>query len=396
MEKEKSGMGNSIWNRLYTCVFTSNVLLFLGMQIVNTLVSKYADYLGATATVVGVVSSLFALSSLLLKVISGPAIDAFNRKYILIAAITVIAISFFGFSISSNVPMILAFRLLQGCGQAFTATCCLALVADALPAEKFGVGIGTFTLAQAICQAVGPMAGLALADQFGYRIAFVIAALCTSCAIFSASLIQTPEREYSKFKICKRNIFAREAVLPAVLLFLLQMTSCNINSFLVIYADRLGVENIGLFFTVYAITMLFAPTSVGRLADRYGTVRALIPAMTFFAISFLLISFSSSLPMFLLAAVVSAFGYGAAQPAVQALGMKFVSKERRGAASSTSYIGQDLGNLLGPILAGIIVEKFGYPAMWRLMIIPVILAIVLTVLQRDRIIMTEERFYKKI
>ena len=39
-------------------------------------------------------------------------------------------------------------------------------------------------------------------------------------------------------------------------------------------------------------------------------------SMCLFALSFLIISFSGSLPLFLVAAVVSAFGYGAAQPDV--------------------------------------------------------------------------------
>ncbi len=385
----------SIWNSVYTCVFCANVFLFLGMQMVNTLVAKYADSLGAAPTVVGIVSSLFALTSLLFKVISGPAIDAFNRKYILMAAIAVIAVSFTGFSMSGTVEMLFAFRLLQGCGQAFTATCCLALAADSLPAEKFGVGIGTFTLAQAACQAVGPSVGLFLAERVGYRAAFGAAAVCTVCAVAAAAMIKTPHTEHKKFRILPGNIIAKEAVIPAVLLFLLQLTFCNINSFLVIYADHENVANIGFFFTAYAVTMLFAPTTVGRLADRWGTTKALIPAMLFFSISFLLISISSSLPMFLAAAVVSAFGYGAAQPAVQAVGMKCVPASRRGAASSTSYIGQDLGNLAGPIIAGSLVEKAGYVFMWRLMILPVLAAIAITFLSRRRISGIETEFQSR-
>ena len=168
MEKKHTEAGNAgIWNRTYTSVFLANSLLFLGMNTVNTLVAKYADYLGATATVVGIVSSLFALTALIFKVFSGPAIDAFNRRNILMLAILTISLSFFGFGISKNVTMLFAFRLLQGCGQAFTATCCLALAADALPPEKFGVGIGTFTLAQAVCQAIGPTVGLTLSKSIG-------------------------------------------------------------------------------------------------------------------------------------------------------------------------------------------------------------------------------------
>lgn len=394
MSKNKTG---SIWNKVYTCVFCANVLLFLGMQMVNTLVAKYADALGAAPTVVGMVSSLFALTALVLKIFSGPAIDSFNRKYILAGAIGVIAIAFAGFSVSTNVEMLFAFRLLQGCGQAFTATCCLALAADSLPADRFGVGIGTFTLAQAVCQAIGPTIGLTLAKHLGYQTAFAVASASTCLAVVAALLVKAPARERGKFRISAKSIVAPEAIFPASLIFLLQMTFCNINSFLVIYAELQGVENIGLFYTVYAVAMLIAPRTVGKLADKLGTTRAVLPAMLCFAVSFLLLSIARSLPVFLLAAVVSAFGYGAAQPAVQALGMKSVPQSRRGAASGTSYIGQDLGNLLGPIVAGGIVERLGvnaagYSAMWRVMIVPVVLAMAITFLGRSHITRIEEQF----
>lgn len=142
--------------------------------------------------------------------------------------------------------------------------------------------------------------------------------------------------------------------------------------------------------------MLFAPRMVGKLADRWGTTRAVIPAMLCFALSFWVISYSDSLPLFLLAAVISAFGYGAAQPAVQALGMKSVLESRRGSASSTSYIGQDLGNLVGPIVAGWLVERLGYRLMWRMMILPVLAAILLVILFRKKVVRIEERFQQQV
>jgi MFS family permease len=128
------------------------------------------------------------------------------------------------------------------------------------------------------------------------------------------------------------------------------------------------------------------------LADRLGTVKAILPALVFFALSFFILSISSSLIMFLLAAVISAFGYGAAQPVVQTLCMKSVPEARRGSASSTSYIGQDLGNLAGPIIAGVIVERMGYEIMWRAMIIPVLITMLLIVLFRRKIYRIELEF----
>lgn len=383
---------NRIWNPFFIRVFITNGLMYLGLQMVQSLVGKYASTLGAAAVAVGMVSSIFAVTCLLFKLFAGPSIDAFNRKYVLLAALVVIAVAFFGMSVSKSVEMIVAFRLLQGAGQAFTATCCLALASDALPKDRFATGIGIFTLAQAVCQAVGPSMGLWVAKNFGYRATFLIAGGCMGAAAVSALFIKTSFVKKKKFQLTFQNTIAAEAFLPAFMLFLLSAAYHTIQSFLIIFAGERGVEEIGYFFTVYAIALLGTRPLFGRLMDKIGFVRSMIPALCCFALSFFLISFSCSLPMFLLAALVSAFGYGVAAPAIHTLCMQTVPKERRGAASSTSYIGSDVGNLAGPTFAGAMAESFGYGSMWRIMTIPVFVTLALVILCRRKIGRMEENF----
>lgn len=384
-----------IWNKNFTSVFIANACMYMSMQMMNSLVAKYADHLGASATIVGLVTSLFALSALVLKIVSGPAIDAFNRRWILTGAMLVLTCAFVGYSFSHSVPMLMGSRLLQGCGQAFTATCCLALAADTLPPDKFGVGIGVFSMAQAASQAVGPTVALFLQGVFGYNTTFAIGAVIMLFAAVFATQVKTPAREMKPFKISLSNIVAKEAVLPAVIMFFLGTAFCVINSFLIIYAGLQNVSSIGYFFTVYAGTLLITRPLIGRFTDKFGIVNVIIPAMGCFALSFVMISFSTALWMFLLSAFVAAFGFGACQPAIQTLSMKSVPVERRGAASSTNYIGMDLGNLVGPVVAGIIIEAFGYNLMWRVMTVFIGVALLLVLVKQKTIRQIETDFKNK-
>jgi MFS family permease len=381
-----------IWNPVFISVFIANALMYLGQQMANTLVAKYADHLGANAIVVGMVIGIFALSALFLKIIAGPAIDSFNRKHILMIALAVMSVSFIGDGISSTVPMLFTFRILQGCGQAFTATCCLALAADALPSEKMGTGIATFSMAQAGCQAIGPTAGLAIYQHFGYQTAFFIAGAIMAMAIIAAAGIKNFVKPVKPFRLSLKGVIAFECLVPAVILFLLTGTYGAINAFLVIFSADMGVNNIGLFFTVYALTMLVSRPLIGRLSDKYGIIKALIPSILCFGLSFYLISISHNLTLFLVAGFTSAFGFGAAMPTVQTLCIKCVPSERRGLASTTAYIGNDLGNLVVPVLAGAIVEHAGYVAMWRCMIIPLLGGIAFLIVCRVSIQKVESEF----
>lgn len=385
--KTEEKVPDKIWNASFISVFIANMLMFMGQQMMNTLVAKYANHLGAAPIIVGLVTSAFAYTALIFKIFAAPAIDTFNKRYILVCAMLVMAASYAGYSFSGSIPVLLASRLLQGAGQAFSATCCLALATDTLPPDRLGTGISYFSLAQVICQSIGPTIGLSLSRTIGYHYTFMIGAVTMCLAAVAASRIRNKHiKTVKRYSISLDSIIAKEAILPAVLMFLLCMVYYNITTFLVIYAEERGCGvHIGYFFTVYAVTLLVTRPVIGRFGDKHGLVKIFIPAMFFFALAFLLISFATNIWMFLLAAFVSAFGYGACQPSVQTLCMKCVPKEKRGAGSSTNYIGQDLGNLVGPLIAGSLAGRFGYAAMWRIMIIPVALALLIVLVFRNSI-----------
>ncbi len=376
---------NSIFNRTFVSLLFVNMAMNMGQYMSNTLISKYAKFLGGTPEIIGTVASLFAVTALLFKLISAPAIDTFNRKYILIGSMSVLGIAFSGFALSNSIPTLIISRLIQGSAMAFTTTCCLALASDSLPQNKLGSGLGIFSLAQAACQAIGPSVGLVLVDNFGFQFAFTISAVVTFLSAGVTFLIHTEHTPGRHFKISRSSIIAKEAVTPAILMFFLAMTFSTIGSFLVVYAEEYHIKNIGYYFTVYALTLLVTRPLIGRLSDNFGTVRVVLPAMFFFASSFIIISFSRTLPMFLLAAFVAAFGYGACQPAIQALCMRCVPHEHRGAGSCTSYIGTDCGMLVGPLISGSIAASAGYPIMWRFMVVPILFAACFAFFSRHKI-----------
>jgi MFS family permease len=365
---------NIIWNSTFISAFVVAQSVHLCTQMMNTLTAKYADYMNAPAPMIGFTTGIFALTALVFKMISAPALDTYNRKHVVMAAT------------SFNVPMLMFSRLLQGAGQAFTTTGCLTIASDSLPPDKMSSGIGYFALTSAIAQAISPAIGLKLIGIAGYNTTFAILAGVMVIAIISASRLKTDFVRTNKFAIRIDSIIAKECLVPAFILFLLSMTFCVVHSFLVLYAEGNGIgSNIGYFFTVYAVTMIFTRPSIGKLADRFGTVKVMLPSLVFFAFSFMLISFSHTLFMFLLSGFISAFGYGGCQPAIQAVAMRSVPKERRGAASCTSYIGNDMGNLVGPTVAGFVIQNFGYVSMWRIMIAPIFIGMFVTILFRKKI-----------
>lgn len=396
MEKTGWESDGTVWNEAFISIFIVNIVLNIGLFMMNTLVPVYADHLGASADVVGAVSSMFAVTALCIRPLAGPSMDYFKKNRLLSAAVGSIALAFIFYDFAANIETIAVGRLIHGIGVGVSAPLCLAMASNALPNKKMAYGIGVFTLGQAISIAVGPAIALKLKAMVGYHITFSVGViLMVFCFILSLRLHAEEKTRADRFRISFDKVVAREVIVPAIIMFFLSGSYYCINTFMAIYGGLYGIENIGLFFTAYAICLLASRPLSGKLADKYGLDRIVVPGMLFFAASFVMISFSRSLPMFLLAGAVSAFGYGICQPLIQTLCMQLVSRDRRGVASNTNYIGIDCGTLLGPSLAGIIITSLynstrckvlGYVVMYRVMVIPILIGLLIFIIRRKELI----------
>jgi MFS family permease len=271
----------------------------------------------------------------------------------------------------------------------------LALVSNILPSGKMASGLGIFSLGSTVSMAVGPSIGLSLAAVIGYNVTFF---MCTGlmfcCFLLSLMLKSDITVRSARFKISLRRIIAPEVLLPTLLLFFLIIAYSGISSFIAIYGGLCGIQNIGLFFTANAVCMIAVRPISGRFADKYGVDKIVLPGFFVYIAALILISFSRTLPMFILSGVVTAVGFGITEPIIQTMNMQLVPKERRGAAGNTNFIGIDVGFLIGPTLAGLVIiavqhgtvnELQGYSVMYRLMVIPVIAAIVVFALNRKKL-----------
>ena len=382
----------SIWNITFIILMMISFFQTMGQMMMNVLIPLYVYDIGAPAQIVGMTVGAFAISAILVRPFIGPAFDAFNKKMILIISLLVIAVSTFLYSVATTVTAIFVIRLLHGAGLATSAALAQAMAADALPMQKMNSGISIFGLALAISQAIGPLVGLALLDFVGFQRAFRISALVIIGGLILACVIKEPgnhARKPYQFKL--NRMFSKGAVTPALLIALLSMPFSCINAFIVIYGNLLGIEGMGAYFAVYAGCLLATRPLFGSLSDKHGVQRIIPIGLCFFVASILVLTFASSLPVFLLAAVIGACGYGAVIPLLQSLGFLCSPYDARGAASNTTFLGLDAGNLMGPTIGGMIVSLFivsgaseaqSYNGMLFVLIIPVLIAFIVFLIVR--------------
>ncbi|NLA88095.1 MAG: MFS transporter [Clostridiales bacterium] len=358
--------------------------------MMNALIPKYAYSLGANAAVVGVVSSMFAVTALIIRPVAGPAMDYYSKSRLLTASVSMLAVAFVVYGLSKDVTVMIIARLLHGLGIGVAVPLSLAMATNALPERKMVSGIGMYSLGAAVATAVGPWLGLKLMELLGYNNTFfILAAWLVLCVLLTLRLKSYTPVRHSPFRIKLERVFVTDVIIPTIIIFFITFAFSSINSFIVIYAGLMNIDQIGLYFTAYAISLLISRPISGAVADKYGTDKTIIPGLLIFAASFIIISYARTLPMFIFAGVLCAFGYGVCVPTLQALCMLLVPKQRRGAAGNTNYMVSDSVYFMGPAAAGLIItviqsttgsELSGYQGMYRMMVIPVIVALLFFIL----------------
>lgn len=391
-----------LWNPMFLSVFCANLCFHMAQQSSNSLLSLYAKSTGAPADQIGQLMSMFAVTALIFRFISGPAMNSFSRKKLLSMSTLIMTTAYLGFSFSpviagavglDVITVMKMFRTFQGIGNAFGSACFLTVVTDTLPKEQFTTGMGYYACAQVIAQSIGPTVGVFLRDLVGYNMVYIIFACVMLGAFCAVQLIKPAPQKLVPFRLKLSNAVTKEALIPAFTTFLVAIGFTSINSFMLVYTEERGISGGSLFFTVYALTLLVTRPAVGKLTDKYGFVKIAIPALMMTALSLLLIGVAPNLPILLMAAFINAFGYGAVQPMLQSLCMKAVPNERRGSASSTNYIFYDCATIVGPSVCGLVAKEMGYtPVMWVVMAIPVVCAVVFAFLCRKRITSIEKEF----
>ena len=371
---------SSIWTKNFILLFVSHMISSAGVYMVNTLLPLYSRSLGATDSLIGFVSSAFYMIALAARPVSGPAIDAFDKKILFIFLTFGNALCMFGYGTAASIGWVVFFRMLHGITYGSQAALCLAMASGSIPKEKLSSGVATYTLSNVLPQALAPGVGLSLSEQFGYRFVYLLSGALIVIAASMGFFMDYSDHERKPFRINLHSIFAVEATVPVILLFLLAISSSAVSSFLVLHVNDRGVEGVNFYYTISAICLVLFRPLTGTLSDKYGIHRIIVPCFMIYIVYFMIISNVSSKWELWFCAVLSAAGFSSAHTLLQALVMKLTPSIRRGAASSSCYIGYDGGTTVGGLLNGRIAEQVGYSNLFMISILPMVCSIAIMII----------------
>lgn len=381
---------SNLFNRAYVALLCINLIVSISFYMLSTTITLYATSVGLTTAAAGTVVGVLSIASLGMRPFTGIISDRLERKRLLIASLLLISVAMAGCSLTASLTVLIFFRILHGIGFSMATTITMTLVAGTLPEERMTQGMGYFAIGQTISTAVAPALGLLLGERFGYETTLrTAAALLILSAMLAAWTVESQPmgtKMHERYAFRLSDCFAVEAVPYGVLAILVSGCTGIENSFISLFGQQLHLGSVGWYFTLSAVALFVARMFGGQFADRN---RMAIPlSLGVMALAFLLLGGMAGYGgaiIFACAAILKALGLGTVQPALQARSLNSVPEERRGAASSTYYLGTDIGQAFAPMAGGVAVQACGYKGMFLLAAVPVALAAaVVTVLGRKR------------
>ena len=341
-------------------IFVTVFIDLLGFGIIIPLLPFYAETFGASALVVGLLSTSFSLMQFLFAPVWGRLSDIFGRRPIILAGLLGSAVSYLAFGLAASLTMLFAARILAGIAGANIPTA-QAFIADSTTPENRAKGMGLVGAAFGLGFIFGPAIGGFL-SHWGYAApAFFAATL--SLANFSAALFflpesLPPERRGAKAREGRVTAFRRAWLRPNLALvltvsFLVMTAFASFESMFALFVESrfgFGATTIGYLFAWVGIVLaLVQGVLVGRVVPRVGEHR-LVPAAIFVMVLALAGIASAPTVVLLMAAMgLLAMGMGFNSPSMLSVVSRLADSTDQGSTLGVSQALASLARIVGPI-----------------------------------------------
>ncbi len=146
----------------------------LDTSIANVSLPHIAGSLSAGQDEASWVLTSYLVANAMILPISGWLATFFGRKRFYMACVVLFVVSSFMCGVSTNLGMLIFFRVLQGLGGGGLAPSEQSIIADTVPPEKRGIAFAIYGLGVVFAPAIGPTVGGWITDNYSWHWIFFI------------------------------------------------------------------------------------------------------------------------------------------------------------------------------------------------------------------------------
>lgn len=357
-----------LWTKDLLIVTLTNFFVTLNFYLLIVIISVFAmEKFHSTPSEAGLASSIFVIGALIARLFSGKWIEQIGRKKMLYTGLILgLGMTLLYFEIN-GVMFLFVLRFLHGAAYGITSTATGTIVANIIPKERRGEGLGYFMLSVTLAMAIGPFLGIFISQHGSFSMIFVACAISAALSLVSTFFLSVPEIKLTKeqkeeikgYKLL--NFFEAKVIPISIVCTVVYFCYSSVLSFLTAYSKEIHlVDAASFFFIVAAVVIFISRPFTGRLFDSKGENFIMYPAIIIFMMGMIILSQTHHGYTLLLAAAFIGLGLGVIQSSGQAISVKVTSPHRLGLANSTFFIFIDFGVGIGPFILGLFIPFTGY------------------------------------
>jgi predicted MFS family arabinose efflux permease len=329
----------------------------------------YLSRLGSGDAGIGILIGVLSVSSLISRPLVGRALLKIPEKRFMIVGSLLYTFSSIAYLFAKPFWPILIVRIFQGISLAVFQTASFTFITRISPDAHRGQSLGYFYLAINIAFALAPSFGMYLINFFDFTVLFLTCIVLSILSLFitlKLGGIQGVPLENEPLK--DQPFISREALPPAIMAFMGSIIWGAITAFFPLYALEHAVSNPGLFFAAIALTLIFGRALGGKMLDLYKRERVILPCLVAQIIAMGILTFSTSLPMFILVAVVWGAGTAFFYPTLVAYTVDLAASSPSPAISTYLAL-SDFGSGMGSVIMGIVLQLSNYQTMFLCLVL---------------------------
>jgi MFS family permease len=327
------------------------VFIGLGEKMAERFLPLYLMTLGGTVYAVGYLNAMDNLLSALYSFPGGWASDRFGYKRALILFTAIAMAGYLLVLIITTWWAVFVGAVLFISWTAISLPAVMSMVSQVVPANKRTMGVTVHSFVRRIPMALGPVIGGVLIGALGtalgvraaFAAAFVLGAVAILCVLFLMKEGKPKPRQKGRLLASLRTISPplRTLLLSDILIRFAEQIPYAFVVIWVVDVNRFSALQFGWLTTIEMVTAMLVYIPVAYLADRSTKKPFVLITFGFFTIFPLVLLFSRSLPLLVLAFVIRGlkeFG----EPTRKALIMDLAPEDAKALAFGAYYLVRDV------------------------------------------------------
>lgn len=330
----------------------------------------YLATLGFSASVIGTVFAVSAMSGLFMSFFGGTLSDRHGRKQLMLIGIGLNALTFTGFALATELVWFYVFSVLMGVSRSFLEPASRALISDTTKPEQRVIVYNVRYFLINIAAAIGPLLAVVLSLTGAKSAFFVVTGVYVFYGLVISGLfkkypfeesdgIKVRPRLTETFRVLKEDKTFRFVIIGMIFAIIgYSQFNSTLPQFIAFhdgFSD--GSRLFAYLLTVNAITVLVVQYPIMKFGIRVSPIKSLFFGVATLSIGLLLIGFATETWVLFVAMVIFTIGEVLMFTMTDVLTDELAPEHLRG-----TYFGAmgltALGQSVGPIIGGLLLDGF--------------------------------------